>query len=312
MRRLRSRTLQEPEIERREHQDNSDRARCERAQLQRREKTRPVITCTRRRVRHQGARPVDHPVPGTRSILTSRQDDEPTKPPTREAQLSGARAWRNCAWVADANRRASASSYVVTRIWRTCLPAVVISEAVSLRFLGSRWPSGSSSQRNDARVDAPRTRRRVTSSAPTLSPLKNWVKGISCTPRTRTKWPSCCRLLNDPRSPKTRFHRSLTSTASGSMRSNRIALAVARITSGRCASPLRGGEPGTSPATHGPLVPRWSSGSRARRVWREPRPTSQRDCRLPRELDSARARRWGLWHLDRDHALAAFGADRLM
>jgi hypothetical protein len=36
------------------------RARCERGQLQRSEETPPVIPCERRRVRHRGARPVDH------------------------------------------------------------------------------------------------------------------------------------------------------------------------------------------------------------------------------------------------------------
>ena len=36
------------------------RARCERAQLQRREESPPVIPCAHRRVKHRGARPVDH------------------------------------------------------------------------------------------------------------------------------------------------------------------------------------------------------------------------------------------------------------
>ena len=38
------------------------RARCERAQLRRREETRPVIPGTRRRISRRGARPVDHPL----------------------------------------------------------------------------------------------------------------------------------------------------------------------------------------------------------------------------------------------------------
>jgi hypothetical protein len=48
-------------------------ARRERAQLQHRAGTRPVITCTRRRVRHKGARPVDHTPVRT-----------PERPPGRE------------------------------------------------------------------------------------------------------------------------------------------------------------------------------------------------------------------------------------
>jgi hypothetical protein len=36
------------------------RARCERARLQRREESPPVIPCAHRRVKHRGARPVDH------------------------------------------------------------------------------------------------------------------------------------------------------------------------------------------------------------------------------------------------------------
>jgi hypothetical protein len=38
------------------------RARCDRAQLQGREETRPVIPGTRRRISRRGARPVDHPL----------------------------------------------------------------------------------------------------------------------------------------------------------------------------------------------------------------------------------------------------------
>ena len=42
------------------------RARCERAQLQRREETRQVIPRARWRVRRRSARPVDHPLPDAR------------------------------------------------------------------------------------------------------------------------------------------------------------------------------------------------------------------------------------------------------
>jgi hypothetical protein len=45
------------------------RARCERAQLRRREETRPVIPGTRRHVGRRDVRPVEHPPAGGRPVV---------------------------------------------------------------------------------------------------------------------------------------------------------------------------------------------------------------------------------------------------
>jgi len=53
-----------------------------------------------------------------------------------------------------------------------CSPAAAISDAASRRLRGSRCSKGSSSHRNDARVEAPSTSSRVASNAITFSPLE--------------------------------------------------------------------------------------------------------------------------------------------
>jgi hypothetical protein len=113
--------------------------------------------------------------------------------------------------------------------------AVVISGARMHRLGGSRCSNGSSSHMNVAAVDAVMIRSRAASTAMTFSPLEKSSKGISSAPRTRARRPSAPRR-RAPRSPNSRFHRCVTSLASGSILVLRICEAVVERDSGRTAA----------------------------------------------------------------------------